>query len=327
MATAVRLTAIAAAALVAVSAGPASARSTSIGFTVLPQHVVQGNDAKISVRVRPVGARCTLSVRYQGGALQGGIAAATAVGGRVSWTWHVPIDVQAGSALATVRCAHAGSASRSLVIVGRLVEPKIVVMKQGFSIRPNSFGTGSRLSYGLILHNGSPARDAQKVTIQVNFVMADDHLLGTDTQHVDDIGAGSDWALGNSVSFPGAAPITRLEVVIQVASFAPQSIHVPTLAEHRPIADPAERAALRRHLRLRRQHRRRWHGLRLPAASSRSPPVPADDGLRRDSDRERRERHDLDLADLAATGRLRTAARECAQGSLCALNDSVTHRV
>ena len=230
MATAVRLTATAAAALIAVSAGPASARSTSIGFTVLPQHVVQGNDAKISVRVRPVGARCTLSVRYQGGALQGGIAAATAVGGRVSWTWHVPIDVQAGSALATVRCAHAGSASRSLVIVGRLVEPKIVVMKQGFSIRPNSFGTGSRLSYGLILHNGSPARDAQKVTIQVNFVMADDHLLGTDTQHVDDIGAGSDWALGNSVSFPGAAPITRLEVVIQVGSFAPQSIHVPTLA-------------------------------------------------------------------------------------------------
>jgi hypothetical protein len=230
MATAVRLTAIAAAALVAVSAGPASARSTSIGFTVLPQHVVQGNDAKISVRVRPVGARCTLSVRYHGGTLQGGIAAATAVGGRVSWTWHVPIDVQAGSALATVRCAHAGSASRSLVIVGRLVEPKIVVMKQGFSIRPNSFGTGSRLSYGLILHNGSPARDAQKVTIQVNFVMADDHLLGTDTQHVDDIGAGSDWALGNSVSFPGAAPITRLEVVIQVGSFAPQSIHLPTLA-------------------------------------------------------------------------------------------------
>ena len=230
MATAVRLTAIAAAALVAVSAGPASARSTSIGFTVLPQHVVQGNDAKISVRVRPLGARCTLSVRYHGGALQGGIAAATAVGGRVSWTWHVPIDVQAGSALATVRCAHAGSASRSLVIVGRLVEPKIVVLKQGFSIRPNSFGTGSRLSYGLILHNGSPARDAQKVTIQVNFVMADDHLLGTDTQHVDDIGAGSDWALGNTVSFPGAAPITRLEVVIQVGSFAPQSIHVPTLA-------------------------------------------------------------------------------------------------
>jgi hypothetical protein len=230
MATAVRLTAIAAAALVAASAGPASARSTGIGFTLLPQHVVQGNDAKISVRVRPAGVRCTLSVRYHSGALQGGIGAATAIGGHASWMWHVPTDVQAGSALATVRCARAGSVSRSLVIVGRLVEPKIVVMKQGFSIRPNSFGTGSRLSYGLILHNGSPARDALKVAIQVNFVMADDHLLGTDTQHVEDIAAGSDWALGNSVSFQGAAPIVRLEVVIQVGSFAPQSIHVPTLA-------------------------------------------------------------------------------------------------
>jgi hypothetical protein len=230
MATAARLTAIATAALVAVSAGSASARSTGIGFTFLPRHALQGNDAKISVSVRPAGVRCTLSVRYHGGAQQAGIGPATAVGGRASWTWHVPTDGQAGSALATVRCAHAGSASRSLVIVGRLVEPKIDVTKQGFSIRPNSFGSGSRLSYGLILHNGSPEHDALKVDVQVNFVMADDHLLGTDTQHVEDIAAGSDWALGNSVSFLGSAPVVRLEVVIQVGSFAPQSIHVPTLA-------------------------------------------------------------------------------------------------
>lgn len=230
MATAARLTAIAAAALVAVSAGSASARSTGIGFTFLPRHALQGNDAKISVSVRPAGARCTLSVRYHGGAQQAGLAPATAVGGRASWTWHVPTDGQAGSALATVRCAHAGSASRSLVIVGRLVGPKIAVTKQGFSIRPDSFGSGSRLSYGLILHNGSAESDALKVDVQVNFVLADDHLLGTDTQHVADIAPGSDWALGKTVSFPGAAPIVRLEVVIQVGGFAPQSIHVPTLA-------------------------------------------------------------------------------------------------
>jgi len=139
------------------------------------------------------------------------------------------------------RCAHAGSASRSLVIVGRLVEPKIVVMKQGFSIRPNSFGTGSRLSYGLILHNGSPARDAQKVTIQVNFVMADDHLLGTDTQHVDDIGAARLGArqLGE---LPRCGADHPAGVVIQVASFAPQSIHVPTLANIHVVPRPSIRS-------------------------------------------------------------------------------------
>jgi hypothetical protein len=230
MATAARLTAIAAVAVVAVSAGPASARSMGIGFTLLPKHAVQGTDATISVRVRPAGARCTLSVRYHGGAQQSGLGAATAAGGRASWTWHVPTDVQAGAATATVRCAHAGSASRSLVIVGRLVEPKIDVSKSGFSIRPNSYGSGSRLSYGLILHNGSAVRDALNVSVQVNFVMADDHLLGTDNQHVEGIAAGSDWALGNSVSFPGAAPIVRLEIVILVGSFVAQSIHIPTLA-------------------------------------------------------------------------------------------------
>jgi len=229
MATAARLTAIAAAVL-AVSAGAASARTAGIGFTFMPKHVVQGTDATISVRVRPAGARCTLGVRYHGGAQQAGLSAATAAGGRASWTWHVPTDVQAGAATATIRCAHAGSVSRSLVIVGRIVEPKIDVLKSGFSIRPNSFGSGTRLSYGLILHNESAVRDALSINVQVNFVMADDHLLGTDNQHVDGIAAGSDWALGNSVSFPGAAPIVRLEIVILVGSFVTQSIHIPTLA-------------------------------------------------------------------------------------------------
>jgi hypothetical protein len=138
--------------------------------------------------------------------------------------------VQAGPARATVRCARAGSSSRSLVIVGRLVEPKITVAKQGFSIRPNAFGSGSRLSYGLILHNEAAQRDAMDVSVQVNFVMADDHLLGTDTQRISGIAAGSDYALGNAVSFPGLAPIARLEVVVQVAGYAKATIHYPTLA-------------------------------------------------------------------------------------------------
>jgi len=230
MATAARLTAIAAAALAAMSTGAASARSTGIGFTLLPKHALQGDNVQIAVSVRPAGVRCTLIVRYQDGTPQAGITPAVAAGGRASWTWHVPTNVQAGAARATVRCARAGSASRTLVIVGRLVAPRITVKQQGFSVRPNSFGSGTRLSYGLILHNESGQRDARSVTVQTNFVLADDHLLGTDTQRVDGIAAGSDYALGTTVSFPGAAPIVRLEVVIQVASFAAPSLHFPTLA-------------------------------------------------------------------------------------------------
>jgi hypothetical protein len=119
--------------------------------------------------------------------------------------------------------------TRKLVIVGRLVAPKIVVQQTGFSIRPGP-GAGSRLSYGLMLHNASPSTDATKVTVQTNFVLADDHLLGTDTRTVPAIGAGDDYALGNTVSFPGAAPIVRLEVVVQTGGFARHSLHLPTLA-------------------------------------------------------------------------------------------------
>jgi hypothetical protein len=230
MARVARLTAIAAAMLVVASVGTASARTSGVGFTSVPQHAVQGNDARVAVSVHPSGVLCSLSVRYQGGTPQLGLNPVIATGGHASWTWRVPITVQAGPAKARVSCAGAGSSSRSLVIVGRLVEPKIVVAKQGFSIRPNSFGSGNRLSYGLILHNGAAQRDAMDVSVQTNFVMADDHLLGTDTQHISGIAAGSDYALGNSVSFPALAPIVRLEIVVQVASYAKATIHYPTLA-------------------------------------------------------------------------------------------------
>jgi hypothetical protein len=229
MASAARFAAIAAVLLAIGSTGTASARSTGIGFTSVPQHAVQGDNAQIAVSVHPAGGLCTLSVRYQDGTLQQGLAPTRATGGRVAWTWQVPTTVQAGPAKATVHCARAGSRSRALVIVGKLIEPKITVSKQGFTIRPNQFGGGNRLSYGLVLHNAAP-KDAMSITVQTNFVMGDDHLLGTDSQHVDGIAAGSDYALGNSVSFSGGAPIVRLEVVIQVGSYATPSIHFPTLA-------------------------------------------------------------------------------------------------
>lgn len=225
-AIAARVTAVAA---LAVFAGSAAAQSTGVGFTVLPKKVVQGTDARVAVSVRPSGTRCTLNVRYQGGTQQPGLGAAIATGGRAAWTWHVPTDVQAGPAQATVRCARAGAASHVLLIVGRLVEPKITVLKQGFTTRANP-GAGTRLSYGLILHNDAPDRDAMNISVQTNFVMGDNNLLGTDTQHIAGIPAGSDFALGRMINFPGTAPITRLEVVIQVEKYQPRSLHNPTLA-------------------------------------------------------------------------------------------------
>ena len=229
MAVAARTTTVAALAVAALFATTASARTTGIGFTFMPQHVVQGDPAKVSVSVRPAGARCALSVTYAGGGRQGGLAPVVALGGHATWTWRVPATIQAGRATAQVSCGGAGALRRSLMIVGRLVEPKISVLKQGFSIRAN-LGGGTRLSYGLVLHNESPSKDAVNVTVQTNFVMADNHLLGTDSQRIDGIAAGTDYALGHMINFPASAPITRLEVVVQVEKFGPHTIHQPTLA-------------------------------------------------------------------------------------------------
>ena len=215
--------------LAGVGAESASAHASGIGFTSVPRHVVQGKNALVSVSVHPAGGRCTLTVRYQGGTTQPGLKAVVAAGGHAAWSWQVPADVQAGPAVATVRCGGVGSRSHQIVIVGRLVEPKIDVLKQGFSIRPNP-SSGSRLSYGLILHNESTSKDATGVNVQVNFVMGDNNLLGTDTQRVSVIPAGGDYALGHQITFPQAAPIVRLEVVIQVDTYAAPSTRNPTLA-------------------------------------------------------------------------------------------------
>ena len=231
---AARLLVVAAAATLA---GSASARSGSIGFTFVPGHVVQGDDARVSVSVRPTGSRCTLSVRYQDGTAQPGLGPATATGGRATWTWRVPSDVQAGPAKATVRCARVGASTRRLMIVGRLVEPKITVSKSGFSVKPNG-AAGSILSYGLILHNGSPTKAALDVKVQINFVLADNNLLGTTTAQISGIAAGSDYALGGQTFFPGAAPVTRLEVVLQAGSFAVKALPQGTLANIHLVPQP-----------------------------------------------------------------------------------------
>lgn len=227
MAKAARLTALAAlSALVAVA--PAAARGGSIQFAFAPRHVLQGEEARISVTVRPTGAACTLRFRYDGGSYQPGLNRVVAQGGRAAWTWTVPTTVQAGRAVATVRCGGAGTLTRRLVVVGRLSAPRLVVEQSGFSTRAG--GMGTQLSYGLVIHNTSPTRDATSVSVQTNFVLADDHLLGTATHTVPLIPAGTDYYYGDSVSFPGAAPVVRLEVVVQTAGFARHDPHMPTLA-------------------------------------------------------------------------------------------------
>ena len=99
-----------------------------------------------------------------------------------------------------------------------------------FSTRPQRFGGGTDVSYGVVLSNDTPGQDALNLSVLVNFVGPNDHLIGSATSSIDAIPAGGQYALGSSMSFPGAAPIVRLETVIQVGSHQPSSLHYPVVS-------------------------------------------------------------------------------------------------
>ena len=59
--------------------------------------------------------------------------------------------------------------------------------------------------------------------------MADNRALGTVTQSIGAIAAGSTFNLGGSITFPGLAPITRLEVVLQPGGHQRKQFFTPSV--------------------------------------------------------------------------------------------------
>lgn len=205
---------------IAVFAGAASGRAQSVTFAAGPSRVVQGSPATFSVSVSPAGARCSLSVRYKSGASQNGLRAVTAAGGKASWTWTVPRSVHPGIAHVTASCSGGGRATRTMTVIGQVLPPKIDVVQSGWSARAYPFG-GTGVSWGVILGNRSKTQDALDVHVLCNFVMADNHLIGSASAHISDIAAGSNHPTGGELTFPAGAPIARLEIVVQIGKSGP----------------------------------------------------------------------------------------------------------
>lgn len=233
--------ALAATACLAGSAGAATDSGATVSFTSAPQRVVQGNTVSVSVSVRPAGARCTLSVRYANGAQQKGLRPVRAAKGRASWRWRLTHRTGTGAATMAASCGGAGTAYRTLLVVGAVIPAKITVEKKGFSIRVHPYG-GSVVSYGVILENHSKTREARDVTVLVNFVMPDDRLIGSSSTTISEIDANSQYAHGSDISFSGVPPIERLEVVVQVRDTAPAAPRKPAVAQVRLVPDPYEPA-------------------------------------------------------------------------------------
>ena len=225
----------------AVFATGAASKPQSVVFQSGNNRVVQGNTATISVSVSRSNARCSLSVRYKGGAKQKGLHAITAAGSLASWSWTVPRNARTGLARATVSCNGAGRATHSLVVIGQVLPPKIDVVQTGWSVRPYPFGS-TGVSWGVILANTSTKQDALEVNVLCNFVMADNRLIGSASQRISDIAAGSKHATGGELTFPGGAPIARLEIVVTIGKGGPKTRVKPGVSFVRVMPSPQEPA-------------------------------------------------------------------------------------
>ena len=203
--------------------------ATALQFSKLPTRAIAGQAVTVRIARAPAGAQCSLDVKYAKDPTKPALTPKTAVDGLAAWTWTIPDTVQANFATLRAACEGSRAISSKLLIVGGLIPPKMTVLKDGYSIRPASYGSGTDVSYGILIKNASPNADAMNVNVLVNFVLADDHLLGSASASVPLIPAGSTYALGNDMGFPGAAPITRLEIVIQVGGTARHSGHPPAL--------------------------------------------------------------------------------------------------
>ena len=173
-------------------------------------------------------ALCSLAVDYARSGSEPGISPAVAVGGRATWSWTIPDSTPADFAKLNVACAGSKRISSKLLVVGSLLPPRLTVVKDGFSTRASTTGSTS-VSYGVLVRNQSSTTDALNVNVLVNFELADGRLLGSNSTNVPLIAAGSTYALGTAFTFPAAAPIARLEIVMQVGKSAKHTGHPPAL--------------------------------------------------------------------------------------------------
>jgi hypothetical protein len=192
-----------------IAAGSLGAKPAPLRITA-PGRALQGKVAVVSVKSQSFG--CKLSVRYANGDKQSDMLPKKVQSGTVVWQWQVPQFAPAGQAKLTVACPGAAKATRTIIVVGGLIPPRVEVVKKGFSVRVQS--GRENVSYGLVLQNTSPNGNALDVSVLVNFVLPDRHLIGSVSAHVPIINAGSVYNLGGVLNFTGTPPIAALEVVV-----------------------------------------------------------------------------------------------------------------
>jgi hypothetical protein len=226
--------------VVALAAGAATAEGAQPRL-LAPGLVHQGTKATFRIPIANVRS-CSLTIRYATGKAQRA-GKRSPSNHAVTWVVAVPRDAALGVAHWTVSCGPGATLPGTFVVVGPRSTtpggpadaPKIVIDKQGYTQRPDAYGTGSLVSYGLMLRNSSAAEDATSVYVLVNMVDASGALVGTASNTVPLVTAAGTFAYGNSLQLRTQIAVDHLEITIRVGAHAPKAIHPsPEFANVRP---------------------------------------------------------------------------------------------
>lgn len=216
--------------LCALAAGAASASAGERTVTgISPSLVHRGQRTTIVVSTLKPGVSCVARLRYADGHVQTTPRRRSTSARHVSFTVRIPLTAATGAGSWHVTCGKALRAGSFIVAavtstVGAEA-PKVVVDREGFTQRSAATGTGSLLSYGLILHDTSASEDAQNVYVIVNMVAADGELIGSKSETVALVPAGGTYALGDSMNLRTQVAATRLEITVRVGAHAPKQAH------------------------------------------------------------------------------------------------------
>jgi hypothetical protein len=221
----------------AVGAASASAGERSVAG-ISPGLVHRGQRTTIVVSTTKPLVSCAARLRYSDGHVQTTPRRKANHIRRVSFTIRIPLTAATGAGSWRVTCGTAVRTGSFIVAAVKSTlgvdQPKVVVDRQGFTQRPARFGTGSTLSYGLILHDTSATEDAQNVYVIVNMVAADGELIGSKSQTVALVPAGGTYALGDSMNLRTQVAATRLEITVRVGAHTPkQAYTMPEFANVR----------------------------------------------------------------------------------------------
>ena len=228
--------------LIALVAAAPTASAPRLAAGISPGLVHRGEKTTLTLRTGTTTARCIASLDYSNARSQRS-SWHQPRNGRVSFVMTIQRDAALGQGTWRVQCGVSTTRGTFVVVDVRSktvhAAPRVVVATQGFSQRPDKTGTGSSLSYGLMLRNTSPSEDAEGVYVIVNMVAADGELIGSKSQTVPLVPAGGTYALGDSLQLRTQVAATHLEIVVRVGAHEPkQAQTMPDLANVRILPSP-----------------------------------------------------------------------------------------